>query len=457
MFMDNNVPALAALIGSVSAGEPEAQAVRLAFCGMNAVDIAEALEKAGRAERIAAFRLLDEKTSADVFSYLLPETQESVVDGLTDTEVTEVMEVMSIDDMVDFIEDAPDEMAKRVLDSVSTERSQVADRLLDYPDDSAGSIMTTEVVELSKEMSVRDALGTIRSSGVDKETIYTCYVVEADKSLVGVVTADTLLYSEPGERIGNVMKTNFIYAEAGDDQEELAAKFSKYDLLAMPVVSRAGGLVGIVTVDDILRVMKEEDTEDFSKIAGVKPSEETYLKTGVFAHFKNRILWLLVLMLAATIAGIIIDAFEEPLQAVPILIAFVPMLMGAGGNAGAQASTIVIRGISLGDIGIGDLPKIVWKEARIAVVCSLILGAANFARIYWMHGGREDAFTLSWVVSLSLCITFVISKTIGCALPLVAKKLKMDPAVMAAPLITTIVDCSALVVFFMIASNSRLT
>ena len=419
------------------------------FGEMNAVDIAEALEAAGREQAIVAFRLLDEGIAGDVFSYLSPDIQRLIVGGLTDTEVVEIMEDMSIDDMVDFIEDVPEEVAKRVLESVSTERSEMADRLLDYPDDSAGSIMTTEVVELAKEMSVRDALTTIRTSGVDKETIFTCYVVESDKKLIGVVTADKLLYAAPEEKIESLMDTNVIFAEAGDDQEELAAKFSKYDLLAMPVVNRAGGLVGIVTVDDILRVMTEEDTEDFSKIVGIKPSEEPYLKTGVFAHFKNRIVWLLVLMLAATIAGIIIDAFEEPLAAFPILIAFIPMLMGAGGNAGAQASTIVIRGMSLGEINMSDIFKLIWKETRIAIICSVILGSANFIRIFFMY---EQNYTLAWVVSLSLCITLVVSKTIGCTLPIAAKKLKMDPAVMAAPIITTIVDCTALIVFFVIAS-----
>ena len=426
----------------------ETAEIKAMFAEMNAVDIADCLEHADREQSLAGFRLLEDDIAGDVFSYLSPDIQRLIVGGLTDTEVVEIMEELSIDDMVDFIEDVPEEVAKRVLESVSTERSELADRLLDYPDDSAGSIMTTEVVELSKNMTVRDALNTIRTSGVDKETIYTCYVVEPDKKLIGVVTADKLLYAAPDEKIEALMDTNVIFAEAGDDQEELAGKFSKYDLLAMPVVNRTGGLVGIVTVDDILRVMTEEDTEDFSKIVGVKPSEEPYLKTGVFSHFRNRIVWLLVLMLAATIAGIIIDAFEESLAVLPILIAFIPMLMGAGGNAGAQASTIVIRGISLGEIAKSDVLKLVWIETRIAVICSVVLGSANFIRIFFMY---DRNYTLAWVVSLSLCITLVVSKTIGCTLPILAKKMNMDPAVMAAPIITTIVDCTALVVFFVIA------
>ena len=419
-----------------------------AFSQMNAVDIADALENLDREQAIRAFRLLPEGQAGDVFSYLSPKIQRQIVGGLTDSEIVGVMEDMSIDDMVDFIEDVPEDVAKRVLESVSAKRSEAADRLLDYPDDSAGSIMTTEVVELTRNMTVRDALSTIRTSGFDKETIFTCYVVEEDKKLIATVTADKLLYASPEEKIENLMDQNVISTEASCDQEELLAKFSKYDLLAMPVVNRTGMLVGIVTVDDILRVMTEEDTEDFANIAGIKHSEEPYLKTSVFTHFKNRISWLLVLMLAATIAGLIIEAFEDALSALPVLIAFVPMLMGAGGNAGAQVSTIVIRGMSLGEIEMGDLLRLIWAETRIALVISVVLGGATFLRIFIMY---ESNYTLAWVVSLSLAITLVVSKTIGCTLPVVAKKLKMDPAVMAAPIVTTIVDCTALMVFFAIA------
>jgi len=418
------------------------------FAHMNAVDIAEVLEHADTAKAVAAFRLLDEGLQADVFSYISPERQELIVGELTDTEVVEIMEDMSVDDMVDFIEDVPDDVGKRVLDRVSTEKGELVDRLLDYPEDSAGSVMTTEIVELSKQMSVKDALHSIRTSGVDKETIYTCYVVDSERKLIGVVTADTLLYSGLNDKIGDLMDTNIIFAEAGDDREEITSKFSKYDLLAMPVVNRSGQLVGIVTIDDILRVITEEDTEDFEKTAGISPSDAPYLKTGVFKHAFRRIGWLLVLMLSAAIAGLIISTFEDALETMAILAAFIPMLMAAGGNAGSQSSTVVIRGMALGEIDISDIFKLIWREIRIALVCSIILGAANFLRVFFMY---DRDYMLAGVVTLSLCITMVVAKAIGCTLPIAAKKLKVDPAVMAAPIITTIVDCTALIVFFLIA------
>jgi len=427
--------------------------IKALFEQMNVADIAELLEKTDSADAIVAFRLLEEGPAADVFSYLSPKMQQLIVGGLTDTEVEEIMEDLPIDDMVDFLEDAPDDMEKRVLDSVSTEKGEIVDRLLDYPEDSAGSLMTTEIVELSPKMTARIALQTIRTSGVDKETIFTCYVIDEERTLIGVVTADTLIYAGVNEKVSDLMDTNFIFAEAGDDQEELSNKFSKYDLLAMPVVSRGNHLVGIVTIDDILRVKTEEDTDDFANIVGVRSTETSYMNTGIFKHVKSRFVWLLVLMLAATIAGMIIETFEDALGSLPILMAFIPMLMGAGGNAGAQSSTIVIRGMSLGEIAVSDVLKLVWIETRIAILCSLVLGAANFIRIFIMYGNSEtvDSLTLAWVVSLSLCITLIVAKTIGCSLPILAKKLKLDPAVMAAPIITTIVDVTALIVFFMIS------
>ncbi|MCL2197965.1 MAG: magnesium transporter [Defluviitaleaceae bacterium] len=420
------------------------------FAHMNAVDIADALEHVEEEQAIEVFRLLDddEKLSADVFSYLSLERQRLFVEELTDIEVEEIMEDLSVDDIVDFIEDVPDDVGKRVLENVSTEKSEIVDRILDYPEDSAGSIMTTEIVELSADATVKDALHTIRTAGVDKETIYTCYVVDEERKLIGVVTADTLLYSRLSEKVGELMDTNVISAAASDDREVLAASFSKYDLLAMPVVNRSGQLAGIVTVDDIIRVITEEDTEDFAKLSGVNPTDVPYMKTGVFGHAKSRIIWLLALMLTAAVAGIVFSVFEDSLAQMAILVAFTPMLMGTGGNAGAQASTVVIRGMALGEIVKSDIWKLIWRETRIALLCSIVLGVVNFARIVIMHNN----FTLAWVVTLSLVITLVVSNAIGCMLPILAKMVKMDPAVMAAPLITTIVDCTALVVFFMIAS-----
>ncbi|MCL1877397.1 MAG: magnesium transporter [Defluviitaleaceae bacterium] len=428
--------------------------LQVLFAHMNAVDIADALEHSDAAAAVEAFRIVDERISSDVFSYLSADRQHAILGKLSDNEVMEIMEDLSVDDMVDFVEDAPDDVANRVFEAVSDEKSEIVDRILDYPDDSAGSIMTTEIVELAPLTTVKDALHTIRTSGVDKETIYTCYVIDDERKLIGAVTADTLLYSRLNESVGDLMDVNIISANVDDDREELATKFSKYDLLAMPVINRNDRLVGIVTIDDILRVITEEDTEDFSKIAGVKPTEVPYMKTGVLAHAKSRIIWLITLLVTAAVAGIVLGVFEDSLEQMAILVAFTPMLMGAGGNAGAQSATLVIRGMALGEIVKSDLAKLIWRETRIAIICAAILGLANFARIFLMYSGREYTVTLAWVVSLSLAITLIVSKTIGCALPIVAKQFKMDPAVMAAPLITAIVDCAALIVFYFIARSA---
>ena len=418
------------------------------FAQMNAVDIADALEQVEYQQAIAAFRLLDEDQAADVFAYISPEKQQMLAEGLNDAELVGIMNELRVDDIVDFIEDVSDDIGKRVLDQVSPEMGALVDRMLDYPDDSAGSVMTTEIVELSPDMTVKDALQTIRASGVNKETIYTCYVIDAERKLIGAVTADTLVRAELNQPIDSLMDTNVISANATDDQEELTNQFRKYDLIAMPVVNRGGQLVGIVTVDDILRVMAEETTEDFEKMAGINPLDEPYMKTGLLKHARNRIAWLLILMLTAAITGAIISTFEDSLAVLPVLVAFIPMLMGAGGNAGAQSTTVVIRGMALGEIVIKDVLRVVWRETRIALLCGLVLGVANYARIWFMHDRNA---TLALVVSLSLGITLVVAKSIGCTLPILAKKMKIDPATMAAPIITTIVDCTALIVFFSIA------
>jgi len=418
------------------------------FAQMNPVDIAETLEKLPDEKAIAALRLLDDVFAADVFSYVSPEKQQMLVEGLNDAEVVNIMNELPVDDMVDFIEDVPEDVGKYVLDQVSSEKGALVDRLLDYPEDSAGSVMTTEIVELSPEMTVKEALMSIRTSGVDKETIYTCYVIDHDRKLIGAVTADNLVRAGLNQQINDLIDTNVISANATDDQEELTNQFRKYDLIAMPVVNRGGQLVGIVTVDDILRVIEEETTEDFEKMAGINPLDEPYMRTGVLKHARNRIAWLLILMLTAAITGAIIETFEDSLAVLPVLVAFIPMLMGAGGNAGAQSTTVVIRGMALGEIVIKDVMRVVWRETRVAILCGLVLGVANYARIWLMHG-RDG--TLALVVSLSLVITLIVAKSIGCTLPILAKTMKIDPATMAAPIITTIVDCTALIVFFSIA------
>ncbi|MCL2404687.1 MAG: magnesium transporter [Defluviitaleaceae bacterium] len=423
--------------------------LRETFAQMNAVDIADALEQLSDDKAIAALRLIDDDDfAADVFSYVSPEKQQMLVEGLNDAEVVGIMNELPVDDIVDFIEDVPEDVGKYVLDQVSSEKGALVDRLLDYPEDSAGSVMTTEIVELSPHMTVKDALSTIRTSGVDKETIYTCYVIDEDRKLIGAVTADSLVRAGLNQQICDLMDINVISANATDDQEELTNQFRKYDLIAMPVINRSGHLIGIVTVDDILRVIEEETTEDFEKMAGISPLDEPYMRTGVLKHAQNRITWLLILMLTAAITGAIISTFEDSLAVLPVLVAFIPMLMGAGGNAGAQSTTVVIRGMALGEIVIKDVLRVVWRETRIAIICGIVLGLANYARIWLMHDRNG---TLALVVSLSLVITLVVAKSIGCTLPILAKTMRIDPATMAAPIITTIVDCTALIVFFSIA------
>jgi magnesium transporter len=308
--------------------------------------------------------------------------------------------------------------------------------------------MTTEYVDLSEDATVREAFDTIRGAGLNKETIYTCYVIRRDRLLMGGVSAKTLMLSRPQERIGDIMDTNFLFAYTTDDQEAVAEQFQKYDLLAMPVVDREQRLVGIITVDDIVEVIIEESTEDIEKMSALNPSDEPYLKTGIFQLARNRILWLLVLMLSATITGMIISRFENALAVLPVLIAFIPMLMDTGGNAGSQSSTLIIRGMAVGEISLKDIFQILWKEIRVGVLCGVALGIINLIRVYLMNG-RD--LMLSLTVTLSLFCTILMAKTVGGLLPLLAKRVKIDPAIMAAPLITTIVDAASLIIYFSIA------
>jgi magnesium transporter len=358
------------------------------------------------------------------------------------------MNKLFVDDAVDFIEEMPANVVNRVLKNIQPEKRKLINHYLQYPDDSAGSIMTAEYVDLREDATVREAFDTIRSTGLTKETIYTCYVIRRDRLLVGVISAKTLMLAKPQERIGDIMDANLVYAYTTDDQEAIAEQFKKYSLLAMPVVDKEQRLVGIITVDDIVDVIVEESTEDIEKMNALAPSDDPYLKTGVFRLARNRILWLLVLMLSATITGIIISNFEAGLAALPILVAFIPMLMHTGGNAGSQSSTLIIRGMAIGEISPKDIIRIIWKEVRVGLICGLALGTVNFIRIFIMNGQN---LMLCVTVTLSVCCTILIAKTVGCVLPLIAKCLKIDPAVMAAPLITTIVDAVSLIIYFLFA------
>ncbi|MDR0554770.1 MAG: magnesium transporter [Treponema sp.] len=418
------------------------------FSELNTADIAELFNDLSKEKIIQLFRILPKPVAADVFALMDADMRQTLIEALTDAEVGDIVNRLFVDDAVDFIEEMPANAVKRVLQNVLPEKRKLINQILQYPDDSAGSIMTTEYVDLRENATVSEAFDVIRATGLNKETIYTCYVIRWDRLLVGEVSAKTLMLAEPNERIGDIMDTNMVFAYTTDDQEAAAAAFKKYGLLAMPVVDKERRLVGIITVDDIVEVIEEENTEDFEKMNALRPSDEPYLKTSVIRLAKNRIIWLLILMLSATITGGIISTFENALAILPILVAFIPMLMDTGGNAGAQSSTLIIRGMALGEIGLGDILRVLWKEIRIGALCGVVLGLVNFMRIYLMNG--KNLF-LSITVTASLFFTILMAKSVGCILPLFAKRLKIDPAIMAAPLITTVVDAASLIIYFSIA------
>ena len=420
----------------------------------NPVDVAENLEELDDEQTIKLFRMLPKDVAAEVFAYLSRDTQEDIVNAIKDYELNRIINDLFLDDAVDFIEEMPAGVVKRVLNNLPAEKREIINQFLRYPDGSAGSIMTIEYVDLKEFHKVSEAFARIRRDGVDKETIYTCYVVDAARQLLGAISVKTLLLSSPEDRIGDIMDRDVLFAHTSEDKESVANDFRKYGLLAMPVVDNENRLVGIVTVDDVMEVQEEEATEDFEIMAALSPSDEPYMKTSIWELSKNRILWLLLLMLTATITGSIIGGFEDALAVMPILVTFIPMLMDTGGNAGAQSSTLVIRGIALEEIETSDILKVWWKELRVSVICGGALAIVNFARILIMIRSSSISVSVSSVaisVSLALYVTVIISKSVGCLLPLFAKKLRLDPAVMAAPVITTIVDAGALLVFFGIA------
>ena len=414
----------------------------------NTVDIADAFDLLSKEKTIQLFRFLPKSVAADVFSYIDPDKQQVIVEALTDAEVGKIIDELFVDDAVDFIEEMPANVVKRVMQNVNEDKRRLINQFLQYPDDSAGSIMTTEYVDLREDSTVREAFDTIRATGINKETIYTCYVIRRDRILLGEVSAKTLLLARLQDRIGDIMDTNLIFAYTTDDQEEVANLFRRYSLLSLPVVDKEQRLVGIVTVDDIVQIIEEENTEDFERMAALNPSEEPYMKTGIFMQSRNRIFWLLFLMLSATITGSIISGFEDSLAVLPALVAFIPMLMDTGGNAGSQSATLIIRGIALDEIEFRDILKVLWIELRVGVICGLALGAVNFIRVYLMNG---HDYLLCLTITVSLIATMILAKSVGCVLPLVAKRIKMDPAIMAAPLITTIVDGVSLIIYFSIA------
>ncbi len=424
---------------------------------MNAYDIAVLLEDMHDSKIQLLFRMLPKELAADVFVEMDEDTQEFLIKGFSDSELKEVVDELSADDAVDIIEEMPANVVKRILRQADPETRKQINELLKYPDDCAGSIMTTEFVSLRPNMTVEEAIKRIRRTGVDKETIYTCYVVGHDSKLIGITTIKDLLLADEEETIEELMETNVISVGTLDDQELVAQTISNYDFLAVPVVDTEGRLVGIVTVDDAVDVMVEETTEDIQKMAAIGSTDKPYPKVGVFETLWQRVPWLLLLMISSTFTGIIIAGYEEGLSNALVLTAFIPMLMGTGGNAGSQASVTVIRSLSLDEIEFKDILWVVFKECRVSILSGIILGVVNFGKILlidgWMFQNDEINVWIALVVSLTLVITIIVAKIIGCSLPMIAKKLHLDPAVMASPFITTIVDVVSLLVYFWIATS----
>ncbi|MDU6630137.1 MAG: magnesium transporter [Lachnoanaerobaculum sp.] len=418
------------------------------LCEMNEFDIASFLEELDSEKQIIIFRMLPKELASDVFACLEVETQEHIINSITDKELAYIIEELYVDDAVDMLEELPATVVKRVLQNAAPSTRLQINEFLKYPENSAGSIMTAEYIGLKKSMTVQEAFAYIRKHGYDKETIYTCYVMDAKRMLEGVVTVKDLLMNDYEVKIEDIMDTNVIKAVTTDDKEEIADLFNKYDLLSLPVVDHENRLVGIVTIDDAVDVMEEEATEDFEKMAAMLPSEKPYLKTSVLELAKNRITWLLVLMISSMLTGGILTRYEDAFQVMPLLVSFVPMLTDTGGNAGSQSSTMIIRGMTIGEVASSDIFKVIWKEARVSVIVGLILGLVNFIRLIIQYPGQP---LVALTVVLALFATVFLAKVIGGILPILAKRLKLDPAIMAAPLITTIVDAVSLVIYFQIA------
>lgn len=408
-------------------------------------DIAAFMDELSRDHVVIVFRSLPKRRAAEVFSYLSIEMQEYIVGAITDQEVGSIIDKLFVDDAADFLEELPASVVKRVLRNASPETRTLINQFLQYPPHSAGSIMTAEFVDLKKSMLVIDAFKRIRRTALDKETVYTCYVIDGNRRLEGVVTVKELFLADEDAVIGDIMGTNVISASTSADQEDVAALFSKYEFLSLPVVDDESRLVGIITFDDIMEVIHQEATEDFQKMAAIAPSEKPYLKTSVLALAKHRIMWLMILMISGMIVGIILARYEEAFVALPILVTFIPMLTDTGGNAGSQSSTLIIRGMALNEITISDFGRVFLKELGVSCFAGLALAAANFLRLIITYPGE---YMMALVVSLALFVTVLLGKTVGGMLPLLAKTFKTDPAIMAGPLITTIVDAVALIVYF---------
>ena len=423
--------------------------LRQKMAEMNTADIAVILEELDEEDLLKIFRILPKNMAADVFSYLGVDNQQFIITSLSEKDAAGIINNLMADDATDLLEEMPANIVKKLLANANPETRRDINHLLRYPEDSAGSIMTVEYVDLKESMTVEDAIARIRNVGVDSETINICYVLDAKRTLVGTVALRYLLISPPDAVIGEIMHENVIYINTLMDQEEVARQFQKYDFTAMPVVDNENRLVGIITVDDIVDIMQEEATEDMEKMAAIVPSDKPYMKTSVYVTWKKRMPWLLLLMISATFTGSILTTFEDALMAYGALIAYIPMLMDTGGNAGGQASVTIIRGLSLNEIEFKDAFRVVWKEIRVAVLCGLTLAAANFIKLLLLD---RVELMVAIVVCLTLVVAVMIAKIVGCTLPMLAKRIGFDPAVMASPFITTIVDVLSLLVYFQIAT-----
>lgn len=405
---------------------------------------------------VKVFRILPKDISADVFAYLDSDSQEIIVRLITDREIERLMDDLYVDDAVDFLEEVPANVVRRVLANTDRETREIINRFLKYPENCAGSVMTIEMVELHDRLTVGEAIKNIRRTGVDKETIYTCYVIDDKRHLVGTIPLRRLILNDEDEYLTDIMSDDeqLISVTTMDDQEEVAALAKKYDLLSVPVVDRENRLVGIITIDDIVDIIDEEATEDFEKMANLRPSDDEYLKTKVLKLAKNRIPWLMVLMISSTLTGQIIEGFESKLAAVAGLTACIPMLMGTGGNSGSQVSTLIIRGLALGEIKVKDYFKVLWKEIRVSIMVGFVLGVVNALRMFILRStiGNDASNSVILVVSLSVWCVVIVAKIMGCTLPIIAKLLKLDPAMMTGPMISTVVDAISLLIYFALAN-----
>lgn len=418
-------------------------------------DVAEFLTTLPEHQMAKVFRMLSKEKGAEVFAELDSPEQEYIINSITDAELGDIIEELYLDDAVDLMEELPANVVKRVMRTATPETRKLINQYLKYPENSAGSIMTAEFIDLKKYMNVRESFARIRRIGADKETIYTCFVTSADRKLEGIVTVKDLIMADEDEVIENIMDDNVIFAVTTDDQEEVSDIFADYDLIAIPVVDKEHRLVGIVTVDDVMDVIEQEATEDIEKMAGMTPSDKPYSRSGTVELFKNRFPWLLFLMLSATFTSIIINSFEDALAAQAALIGFIPMLTGTGGNSGSQASTAVIRSLSLGDTEPGDILHVIWKELRVAVLCGLALAAVNFVKLLLVDrlllGNDAVTYIVAATISITMVFIVIFAKVVGCTLPIAAEKLGVDPAVMASPLIATITDSVSLLIYFTVA------